>query len=150
MKNQYKSAGILNILCGVLFTISYLFLNVLIGVTLGWGDVFAIVFALMVVFAYAGYVWWSFIIFVPFSMILTGTEMLSKHKKGAGVKVWIVLNALVKLLVIGYELVVGYRFLTTATTLLVVWGWGVIAMSFVTLISVVIDFKAVFTRTRKN
>lgn len=150
MKNQYKSAGILNILCGVLFTISYIFPNVLIGVTLGWGDAFATVFALTVVFIYAGYVWWSFIIFVPFSMILTGTEMISKHKKGTGVKAWIVLNALVKLLVIGYQLVVGCLFLTAPTALLVVWGWGLIAMSFVTLISVIIDFKALFTRTRKN
>lgn len=148
MKNKYKTAGVWNIVCGVLFTISYIFPNVLIGIlgaALGSDYALETLMSLFVSLVCSGYVWQVFI-YIPFFMILTGTEMLSKHKKGAGVKALIVFTMFVKLFAVAYEVMMGYLFLTGPTLLLVAWGAGLIVLALGMLVSIVIDCKALFAR----
>lgn len=138
MKNKYKSAGVWNILCGVLFTITYIVPIVCLGVHMfDWGDIVVSSFYFAIVLFFSVYLWESLIMF-PFFMILTGMEMLSRHKKGVGVKALIVFNALFKLLAVVYELSLGYLYLTTPT--LVLCGGALIVTAAFILVSVVIDF----------
>ena len=82
MKNKYKSAGVWNILCGVLFTIAYIIPIVCLGVNMfDWGDIVVSSLYFAIVLFFSVYLWESLIMF-PFFMILTGSEMISRRKKG--------------------------------------------------------------------
>ncbi len=101
MKNKYKAAGVMNIVCGVIYTL--IFVGVFVLLNLGFilgseeagqiesGIVFSVLFTLV-----SAYIWEAMIIF-PFFMILTGIEMCSKRKKGWGVILLIVFNILFKI-----------------------------------------------------
>lgn len=152
MKNKYKTAGIWNILCGVLFTIAYIFPNVLIcirGVTLGSDHKYETFVSLFISLIFSGY-GWRFFIYIPFFMILTGTEMLSKRKKGAGVKALIVFTIIVKILAAVFEVAMGCMLLTGPTSLLVAWGTCLIVLALVMLVSIVIDCKALLAKAPKK
>ena len=148
MKNKYKSAGVWNILCGVLFTIAYIIPIVCLGVNMfDWGDIAASSFYFAIVLFFSVYLWESLIMF-PFFMILTGSEMISRRKKGTGVKALIVFSALFKLLAVAYDLSLGYLYLTAPA--LVLCGVALIVTAAFILISVVMDIRSLFQRKSKK
>ena len=95
MKNKYMSAGVMNIVCGVFFTL--LFIGVMVLINVGFistGTEDGIVYAAL--FTLVGAYVWDILMYFPFFMILTGVEMCSKHKKGVGVVCLILVNILLK------------------------------------------------------
>ena len=96
MKNKYMSAGVMNIVCGVFFTLLFVGVFVLINVGLiSTGTDEGVLYAVLITLV--GAYMWEILIYFPFLMILTGIEMCSKHKKGVGVVVLIIVNILLKL-----------------------------------------------------
>ena len=98
MKNKYKAAGIMNIACGVLFVLAYISISVLLFVGGILREEGLLVF-LSIVSTLLGVYFWEIVIVSPFLMILTGVEMLSKHKKDWLVILLMIFNILLKLLI---------------------------------------------------
>ena len=166
MINPFKNAGVWNIACGVLYALAYISLFIFLEAEILNGGVASkilngevasypilLLIELLLVVFFSVYIagigvflWAAFIIF-PFFMILTGVEMLSKHKKGAGVKVLIVFNAIFKLLAVFLNLVFGVQFLTLEG--FVVLGGAVLIISAaLMLVSIFMDFGALFKREK--
>ncbi len=145
MKNKYKSAAIWNIVCGVLYTLSYIGTVVLLGMGILTEDGDEVFFLLAAFLAM--YLWEIFMTF-PFLMILTGGEMLSKHKKGAGVKAFIIFNAFMKLFAIAYNALFGYVFLSSQLLPLTVSGVGLFLVAALIFVSIVMDFRALFKKQK--
>lgn len=152
MKNKYKSAGIWNIFCGVLFTIAYIVPIVCLGVKMfDWGDIAVSVVYFSILLFFAACVWEGAYIMFPFFMILTGSEMISRRKKGAGVKALIVFNVLFKILGAIYNGCFCYYLFLTVTPVeltFVISGVALIVTAALILVSVVMDFRALFQRNK--
>ena len=160
--NKYKSAGVWNIVCAVIYTIVYISVFFLIcmeimdlpgadGVITHPIEFIGLLFAVLgVVFVSGvGILLWVFFMLIPAALILTATEMLSKRKKGAGVKAWIVFNTLIKLFSAYLNVYAGVQFifLTGGGSLLVTLASVIlIATAILFLVSVVMDYRALFKR----
>ena len=155
--NKYKSAGIWNIVCGVIYTLSYVSIFVLIGIGIfgmffeGVVDIIAMFFGIGVFFVTAGVgvFFWVYVMWVPAFMFITAGEMLSKHKKGAGVKLWIIFNILMKIISICVSVYLGMcvAMLITITTFASTWIFVILmATAVFLLISSVMDCRALFKR----
>ena len=129
MKNKYKAAGIMNIACGVLFVLAYISISVLLFVGGILREEWVLVFLSMVSTLLGAY-FWEIVIVSPFLMILTGVEMLSKHKKDWLVILLMIFNILLKLLI----------------------GWAATSMvlsipfAIVYFISIIMDVRALFRK----
>ena len=129
MKNKYKAAGIMNIACGVLFVLAYISISVLLFVGGILREEGLLVF-LSIVSTLLGVYFWEIVIVSPFLMILTGVEMLSKHKKDWLVILLMIFNILLKLLI----------------------GWAAASMvlsiplAIVYFISIIMDVRALFRK----
>ena len=158
--NKYKNAGIWNIVCAVVYTIVYISVFFLIcmeimdlpgadGVITHPIEFIGLLFAVLgVVFVSGvGILLWVFFMLIPAALILTATEMLSKRKKGAGVKALIVFNALFKLLAVFLNLVFGVQFLMLEG-FVVLSGAVLIISAALMLVSVIMDFRALFKREK--
>ena len=161
--NKYKSAGIWNIVCGVIYTLAYVSIFVLIGIEilgiLGEGGIshpvdFITIFlvGLGVFFVTGvGALLWAYVMWVPAFMFITAGEMLSKRKKGAGVKLWIIFNILMKIISICVSVYLGVQVAMLINTFSSMWIFVIlIATAVFLLISSVMDCRALFKRENKE
>lgn len=144
--NKFKRAGVWNIVCGVLYTLAYIGVFVLLWISaIGGAEELLAVF----LYSIAGiYLWEGVFMTFPFLMILAGAEMCSKHKKGAGVRAFIVFNILMKLLSIFFNAIFACLFFTSGLEILYGCGALLTLSGVLTLISVVIDVPALFSKQK--
>ena len=161
--NKYKSAGVWNIVCAVIYTIVYISVLFLIcaeimglpgdGVITHPIEFIGLLFVVLGVIFVSGVgsLLWIFFMLIPVALILTGTELISKRRKGAGVKVWIVFNTLIKLFATCLNVCAGVQFifLTGGGSLLVTLASVMlIATSILFVVSVVMDYRALLKREK--
>ena len=149
MKNgvkKFKRAGVWNILCGVLVTLAFVGIYVVMGVDFSGGDQYEIeAYALDgVLFAYVGAYLWEILIIFPCAMILAGSELISKHKKGVGVRLFLVFNVLMKILSAGLNGLFGLAFIATSYPTAMVYGAFLTFVALMIIISIFVDIPAIF------
>ncbi len=150
MKNKYNSAAIWNIVCAVLYIISYFGVIVFLGIDVVNGEgeeAFAAFIILLYALIIGIYLWEVFMIF-PFFMILTGGEMLSKHKKGAGFKLLLFGNVFFKLLAILFHALLGGVFVWLGLPSFVMGGVLLLVVAVLMFVSIVMDFRALFKKQK--
>ena len=150
MKNVFKRAGVWNILCGVLVTLAYVGIYVVMGVDFAGseGEELASYIFYGAIVTYIGVYLWEILIFFPFFMILAGTELISKHKKGAGVRLFIVFNMLMKILSALLCALCGAVFIATAYVTAVAYGVFLALVALIIAISIILDIPAVFAKQK--
>ena len=148
--NKFKRAGIWNIACGVLTTLAYIGFFVCLIVasameTVPEEELGAGIAVFTLLFGFVGAYLWEAVMIFPFFMILTGAELCSKHKKGAGVRILIVFNIFLKLLCVFLNGFFGVGFFAISTVMGLC-GAFLLLTAILTLVSVILDFPALVSR----
>ncbi len=139
MKNIYKTSGLWNIACAVLYmascivSVSFLQLELALsisGETEGMRALFLSVY-------------WTMLLGFPFFMTVTGGAMLFVRRKGTGMRILILFNVLLKLCGIVYDLYFGCTYLGMGVQNTIVGGLILFAVAACMGVSVVMDLKAI-------
>lgn len=143
MRKKFLWAGALNIACAVLGVLSFVFVFVILSIN-AYGDAEDLFGLLMVstyvllIFSYYQEVF----TLLPMLTVLTGIEFLSKHKKGAGTKVLIVINVIVKAIETLVWFEVGAAIFLSADVISLAYGAYLIFVGLVHLVSCGVDIYA--------
>ena len=151
MRKRFLWAGVLNIACAVLSILAFVGIFVMLGVD-SYGDaeaVFGLMLVSMYVFLLFSYYWEALTLF-PVLTILTGVEFLSKHKKGAGTKILIVINIIIKLFSFLFDVSLGASMCLSADPLALIYGAFLILVGLMHLVSVIVDIYAWPRKTAKK